>query len=747
MQSPPALRLREYVFQSGQLAVSTGAVTPPPRGKSGKGQLFVLVDADPAGDPAAIDGVRARLAASYYGDRSGSLTSALRRAIQKVNEEVHAANRSTIASERLTAQVACAVLRDDDLYLALVGDVAVYVGREQGIERVGRNEVPVGSRRRPQLGDVDDIGVEMFHRNASGLQSLVLASSDAVDFADDRIDHALLAEPENLEHLIRALAPRHPGPWPFHCLVASPDRPDVDREPMPPWTPIRSRQSNGASPTHVNGTTSDTSAPRVTISPRPTRSSAPSPTATPERVRRQPTAIPAPDSTIGPVPPARVPPLSANGNAKPIPPLPPPRTVEPDAPREEESDAIHPVTAAVAVIAGAMPRRISLPAGTRVLALRAAPLLALFLIGLFGVRTIAQIVQSNTEYASALATISQAEQDEHDALAATDPPTRQRLLASASQLAEQAYQTRPSSPVVSTATARIKQEYQDAVNAAIVPSPGRMIDLPTAGDRIVVSGDEIGVLDRTNSIVYLFLVDADGTAITTGANPVLLRKGDHVGSIAIGNLLQLIWMPSGPSLATPAWLILDDAGFLVRYDARQGLSLLTLPDSVPWPDVTQLAGSNGNLFVLSAPHQSLGWFAPQQTGFVGPATNYLTTPSIDLSDVTQFALDTQLFLLHDSGQIQSFTNGAADQFATLPPDEAPIHPAGIVATSDALFVGDPQRSRIIELSRSGVYQRALAGPDPGVLASMRDLGLSSDGKSLFVLSGTAIYRFAIPAIQ
>ena len=271
--------------------------------------------------------------------------------------------------------------------------------------------------------------------------------------------------------------------------------------------------------------------------------------------------------------------------------------------------------------------RVHLPNGWQSVLPRAIVLVVLFLLGILAVRVVAQVVQNNAEYASALATVAQAEQQERDALAETDPATRRAALNDASKLAAQAYTAHPASPAISTATARIQAEYQAASAAAVMPAPGRLTDLPTASYWLVVNGDEIGVLDRANSIVYLLLVNADGTAAQSGTNPVLVRKGDRVGTITVGDLLQLVWMQPNSSLATPAWLALDSGGFLVRYDPRRGLTLQTLPDNVNWSDVTQVAGSNGNLLVLSATHQSLATYAPQLTGYAGPATSYLATPS------------------------------------------------------------------------------------------------------------------------
>jgi hypothetical protein len=75
---------------------------------------------------------------------------------------------------------------------------------------------------------------------------------------------------------------------------------------------------------------------------------------------------------------------------------------------------------------------------------------------------------------------------------------------------------------------------------------------------------------------------------------------------------------------------------------------------------------------------------------------------------------------------------------------APRNPVGLATSEASIFVGDPARGRIIQVSRSGAFERALSTDDPSVLGNLRDLALSPDGTALFVLSGQTIYHFFLP---
>jgi hypothetical protein len=115
---------------------------------------------------------------------------------------------------------------------------------------------------------------------------------------------------------------------------------------------------------------------------------------------------------------------------------------------------------------------------------------------------------------------------------------------------------------------------------------------------------------------------------------------------------------------------------------------------------------------------------------------------VNLGDATNFLAGNDLYLVHLSGQIEKFTAGTADRFTGPPADLAPAHPAGFATASGSVYIGDPQRALVLQVGTDGAYQRALGGnQSESVLASMRDLAVSDDGKFLFVLTDHAIERF------
>jgi hypothetical protein len=257
---------------------------------------------------------------------------------------------------------------------------------------------------------------------------------------------------------------------------------------------------------------------------------------------------------------------------------------------------------------------------------------------------------------------------------------------------------------------------------------------------------DLFILDRSNSRVYSYLLNVDSTSAAPTTNPVLVRNGDHVGPTTVGDLSQIVWMPAGGSRKASDLLVLDTAGFLLQYEPTQGLSLLALREPEGWVDSSLLRGYDGNLYTLYPKQRRLTVYAPEPSGYDGRVDDYFPPgTSVDLSDVETFAVDKDLFLAHANGRIERYTDGKPMSFASLPDDMTPQHPVGIATSDTSIFVGDPARARIIQVSRSGAFERALSADDPSVLANLRDLALSTDGTTLFVLSGQMVLRFALPA--
>jgi hypothetical protein len=723
---PTRLVIHDFTYATGRMTESVPTGDGARRGRLFKGRVHLIVDADGSALGPTAAKLREAFVDFFHRDASGSITSTLRRAMQHLNELLLEENRRSVRAERSYATVACAVVRAADVYFAVAGRAFCYAVGPTGCERFGRGDPKAGDQPVHLLGQAEDIGVDMFHRPIGQLTGLILASSGIVDLGDGSFESALADDDERLVDLVRSLGARHRGRRRFSAAVLTFDGSEEDR-------PDRAQVSL-PKPISTNVPGEGVASLRNRLFALPPRRVAAPDGDTPNGIGKRP--IPrvrryAKSHLVTESKQVAEQLESARriGTSRPL--------EETTATWVEQQQQSRPPLEVILSLR--LPPRVS----RGVLVVLA--LAGLFYAGYIGIQVPVRLLRQGSEAAAAIEKLTQAEQRERDALAQPDPLVRRPLLGEAYQLASAAAAQRPDSPAIETAVARIQGEYQASTGVTTLEAPTHVVDLPTAGDQILLVDTDIFVLDRANGRVYSYLLNVDGSSAVSNPNPVLVRGGDHVGPATVGNLGGIAWMPAGGARKENGLLVLDTAGFLLEYEATRGLNLLALSNPESWSSVSQLRGYEGNLYALNRSSRKLIVYQPEQRGYDGASSDYFAaTTTVDLSDAETFAVDQDLYLLHASGRIQRFTNGTSSAFADLPDAVTPSKPVGIATSESSVFVGDPTRSRVVQLSRSGVFERVLTVNDPMTLTSLRDLAISVDGKALFVLDGQAIYRFNLP---
>lgn len=107
------------------------------------------------------------------------------------------------------------------------------------------------------------------------------------------------------------------------------------------------------------------------------------------------------------------------------------------------------------------------------------------------------------------------------------------------------------------------------------------------------------------------------------------------------------------------------------------------------------------------------------------------------------ALASLVFVLADNGSIWQYQAGRL--VSTISPDVFPAfkRPAKILVSplDNSLVVLEPAQNRLVWLDSQGESVRQLTGEK---LVSLKDASFSGDGKILFLLSGSKVYRFRVP---
>jgi hypothetical protein len=192
------------------------AVRAPKNSYAGKGDLFVLAEAQ--GQISKLEVVEKHLVAlvrdTYY-PATGGVTASLRRALQAANHWLYEQNKVVAPERQLLAGVIAVVIRDEDLFLAQVGPVALYGGLNGQVRRYPEESTWLDEPDPIEAEYIDPV-LGAYHYVEPLISHLQLRSGDVVVLSDGRLARQLtlanvaqaILDRKNVEVISQSLAKR-----------------------------------------------------------------------------------------------------------------------------------------------------------------------------------------------------------------------------------------------------------------------------------------------------------------------------------------------------------------------------------------------------------------------------------------------------------------------------------------------------------------------------------------------------------
>ncbi|MGD9147218.1 MAG: hypothetical protein PVI80_16745, partial [Anaerolineae bacterium] len=157
-------------------------VSPFGKGR-GRGNLYILVEL--SGPELGRDVVMRQLVQemrrAYYGWR-GSVTAGLRQAILLANDLLLEENRNSLPGEQRLGGTSCAVLRNEDLFIAQAGPAAIYLYCKGEVNRYPDpspwlDGFPPEEMDASALGERHELNIDLFHSQMSDGDTLLMVDS------------------------------------------------------------------------------------------------------------------------------------------------------------------------------------------------------------------------------------------------------------------------------------------------------------------------------------------------------------------------------------------------------------------------------------------------------------------------------------------------------------------------------------------------------------------------------------------
>jgi hypothetical protein len=699
------------------------------RGRS-RGNLYVLaqVSGPEAGRDLIAEQVTQTVCDTYYGWR-GSVTAGLQQAVRLANSLLFEENRNSLPGERRTAGVSCVVLRNDSLFVAQAGPAAVYLAQGGQVARYPDvspwlDGIPLEEMDAAPLGERRDVNVYLDHTQVSSGDTVLLVDCELARCISSQAWPSLLTHPSVglvLDELLiagrgidlSALAVRL-AEEETRRVPAQPSAPDEgQKKPSALGQPILqqfvmwvSRLRLGDRMRTAGQTLLMALVGLWTAILTFLKRMVPGQVGPPETSGRQVTTV------------------SKTGKRR--------KTRQRDrAAGTVQSDLVQRILIGVAV---------------------AIPLVVAVVV----LVTLVQRGQSRKHELEAL--WQQAYTRWEQAEATSDQATSRTLLTEAQGFLERFLESQSDDPDAMELQSKIWARLDVINRVTRISLAAELNAYPDDADltRVVVEGVHVFVLDRSNGRAYHHQLDEqlEKALRSESREAVLVSRGQQVGDVVVGDLVDMVWMPTGPDRQRASLVILESGGALLDYDPATGeLVSLRLAASESWQFPKLVGSHTGRFYLLDSSANKIWRYNPTLDGYSAPPDEWLQT-DMDLAAVVDIAIGDSIYLLNADGTIRRLTVGNPDTFDTQDWDTPSRNPAAIFTRppddTQWIYVADRGNERIVQCDKEGRFERqfrltdAQAAEVGDVLADTASLFVDEISGNAYLLSGRRLYLLVLP---
>ena len=263
----------------------------------------------------------------------------------------------------------------------------------------------------------------------------------------------------------------------------------------------------------------------------------------------------------------------------------------------------------------------------------------------------------------------------------------------------------------------------------------------------VLQGLNLYVLDSQNEQVYQISLTEDGrNMVPDGSRPIpSMRLNASVNEFRVGNLIDIAWADDITQIVA-----LDDNGLFIQCSPRflQTCEAQQLLGAERWQHPTRITLWQGRLYILDpAANQIWRYDSSGGTYATVPAEYFSGNNRTDISNAVDFGIDDRgsVYLLAATGEITKWVSGEQNAFvfAGFPSGQQ-------ILSADAMFLDtNPVGQAIYIVSRNSltVYETTLAGSflnsyrsfNEDHFAALANVVADANQQLAYVLSGNSVF--------
>ncbi len=234
---------------------------------------------------------------------------------------------------------------------------------------------------------------------------------------------------------------------------------------------------------------------------------------------------------------------------------------------------------------------------------------------------------------------------------------------------------------------------------------------------------------------------------TLQPEPALIAyEGELVGDQVMGEPAYLVWLQAGGARTQDALFILTAENELLEYNQSWGLKRVTFDTGLTPISVRALKDFDGKLYILDPTYNQI-WRFPSTGDTFGPPEGYFATTPSDLSQAIDLAIDGAVYVLLQDGQIYKFWGGQPQPFEITGLSQPLVRPVAMVVEGDqesgALYVADAGAERIVVLDKNGGFISQFRA-DQDLLNGLESLDIDEDNRVLYLSANGRLYSMPLP---
>jgi len=297
------------------------------------------------------------------------------------------------------------------------------------------------------------------------------------------------------------------------------------------------------------------------------------------------------------------------------------------------------------------------------------------------------------------------------------------------------------------------QRIIDSVNNVARRQTSTIATLPSATlSSIVLQGLDVYALDNTNDLVYRVQLTTDGLSSAGNPQPLAnMRRGATVDGLQVGNIIDIAFDDQLNNIVA-----VDSSGTLVRCPPRfvMECDAQRLPGVENWVNPVRMTIWRGALYILDTGAGQLWRYTPSGNTYASAPTEYFVGASRpNLSTAVDFDITRTgtgvVYVLFAEGVMNAYLGGDPQPFSfvafpvgqelnnttvqSMYMNDTPVLPAFYIASQ-------PTRT-VYQTTLAGTYQNSYRIFDEAFFELLADIAVEPAQQIVYAVSGNSIFAF------